>query len=96
MRNYWPHLAFGLCLFAVIVLLGACYLTGPACTDYLEMDDTAQRKAALDWLVFTDMVDDRSELTSQTQTVVAQAFLAAQCRKQVQLDIPTTLNQFRP
>lgn len=96
MRRHWPHLALAALIIAVVVLFGACALTGPTCEQYLESGDMQQRNAALDWLIFNNMVDDRSELTSQTQTVVAQAFLAAQCRKQVQQDIPTTLNQFRP
>lgn len=96
MRRHWPHLALAALIIAVVVLFGACALTGPTCEQYLESGDMQQRNAALDWLIFNNMVDDRTERTVEVQVPVAQTFLSAQCRKQVQLDIPTTLNQFRP
>lgn len=96
MKRHWPHLALAVLIVLLIVVFSACSLTGPTCKQYLDMDDAQQREAALDWLVFNDMVDDRTSTTVEVQVPVAQAFLVAQCEIQVQQDIPTTLNQFRP
>lgn len=97
MKHYWPHVVFFALLVAVIVVLGACEsFTGPTCTNYLQMEESEQRNAAYNWLIFTEQIDDRSASTVEVQTEVARTWLVAQCQIQVQQDIPTTINQFRP